>query len=368
MKIMVTGWDGYCGFPVVLKLLKEIPDCTVFGIDNQGRRSWVKEVGSRSLIPIELEMNRAKAVINEFGPDRFKNRYCDVSIYNDIAEAISSFKPNVILHLASQPSAPYGSIDIDHCNFTQNNNMQMLRNICWALNTLKFDTHLVVTTTTGVYGAPDFNIPEGGLVINEEEIPYPAMGGSWYHQSRAFDSGNLFLAARQFNFPITEMRTSIVCGTSTKETRLRKEFNNRFDVDFYFGVVLNRFVAQAIHGQPITIYGKGLQKKPLISLEDMVSSMVSITQTIPDKKYEIYNQMEKEVSIIDLATSVKNTFTDFNVEVKHTPNPRIENEEHQMIMKNDKFKKLIKKFECPIEQSIIQMYDDLKNLTGEYVS
>jgi nucleoside-diphosphate-sugar epimerase len=39
---------------------------------------------------------------------------------------------------------------------------------------------------------------------------------------------------------------------------------------YHFGVVSHRFCAQAIAEYPLTVYGKGQQRKPFISLEDAV--------------------------------------------------------------------------------------------------
>jgi len=359
--IFVTGCDGYTGWPIVLKLLN-FPDTVVIGADNGARREWVKEVGSTSYIPISSTKSRMKKLNKLFG-DRFIFYDRDLTSYYNVRTIIEDHKPDVVLHLAAQPSAPYSHLSPMHCSYTQKNNLEMLLNILWSLHETKLDnTHLVVTTTTGIYGAPDYAIPEGNIVMNQMELPHPSMGGSWYHMSRSFDSANLWLASKQFKFPISEMRTAIVTGSSTKETRKMKTLATRFDVDFYFGVVTNRFAVQALKKEPITIYGKGEQMKPMISLEDMTRSMVEICKVVPEKKYEIYNQVERPISIIELAIAIKNSFKksfDIDIEVTHIPNPRIENEEHHMIMDNDKFLYLIGGIDQTIEKSITQICKDL---------
>ena len=42
MTILVTGADGYMGWPLMLKLAKELPDERIVGIDNFARRKWVE--------------------------------------------------------------------------------------------------------------------------------------------------------------------------------------------------------------------------------------------------------------------------------------------------------------------------------------
>ncbi len=364
--IFVTGADGYCGWPVILKLLKDT-DFRIVANDVGFRRQWVNEINSESVLSIKSIDERMTLLASMYS-GRFIYVHGDISHYPSVYATLERYKPDVIIHLASQPSAPYSGIDVDHANFSQTNNNRMLMNLMWCLNNLELkDTHLIVTTTTGIYGAPDFDIPEGWLVVNEMEMPFPSMSGSWYHMSRAFDSSNLWLGNRQFKFPISELRTSIVCGSSTEDTRLRAEFKNRFDVDFYFGVVLHRFIAQAIAGKGLTIYGKGLQKKPMISLSDMVRTTVNCAlMDVSDRKrnFEIYNQMEDAIAIVDLANAVKSSVENrFNhkVSVEHIPNPRVEDEEHQMVMENERFFNVLceKGFSCTVLESIDHMCEDL---------
>jgi len=342
-KVLVTGADGYCGWPVCLKLVKE--GYTVLGIDDLSRRKWVEEVGSISALPILDFEDRAEKAQEKFN-GAFEVLEFDLCSSEMVVYILDHYKPDVILHLAAQPSAPYSQIDIEHCNYTQNNNMQMTRNLLWAIDKLKLNTHFVMTTTTGVYGAPGFEIPEGGLYLEhfDEEVPYPAMAGSWYHMSHAHNAANLWLASRQFDFPITELRTSIVCGSCTEETKDDPDLSTRFDFDYYFGVVTNRFLVQAMVGKPITVYGKGLQMKPMISLEDMARTTVACVDQFKvgetREKYKIYNQLEQPISIVEIAETIKETCEEeFNhpVEIKHIENPRIEDEEHFMSMKNQGF-------------------------------
>lgn len=362
-KVLLTGVDGYCGWPILLRLLKK--EYRVVGIDNAARRSWVNEVKSKSVIPIAditTRTNKAKS----FGNYEFY--YADIADYSTIHGIIEQFKPEIVIHVAAQPSAPYAGMDVHHCNYTQQNNTQMLRNILWALHNVGLhDTHLIVTTTTGIYGAPDFDIPEGNIVINKDELPFPSMGGSWYHMSRAHDAANLWLASKQFKFPITELRTAIVCGSSTEETLMGREFRNRFDVDSYFGVVVHRFVAQALSTKHLSVYGKGLQRKPMISLEDMVSSTVACCNLQKEKEYEIFNQTDKPIAIVEIAERIKKYCEKLNIpiHIDHIPNPRIEDEEHQMVMHNEQFVQKLcgGKIRQSVDEAIDIMCRDLQSFT-----
>ena len=62
MTILLTGCDGYMGWPLMLKLSREFPDDQIIGIDNLARRKWVEEIGSTSMIPVaEMEARIKKS-------------------------------------------------------------------------------------------------------------------------------------------------------------------------------------------------------------------------------------------------------------------------------------------------------------------
>ena len=60
MNILLTGIDGYTGWPVALALSRKFKKSNIVGVDNLSRRKWVKEVGSSSAIKIESIKNRLK--------------------------------------------------------------------------------------------------------------------------------------------------------------------------------------------------------------------------------------------------------------------------------------------------------------------
>jgi nucleoside-diphosphate-sugar epimerase len=348
---------------VCLKLLKRGYD--VYSVDNSLRRNLVHQVKGDSGIPISDRVGRKNYIKDTYKPV-YKDFHLDLTTTNVVLGILKFVKPDVILHLASQPSAPYSHIGINEAVFTQKNNTTMLMNILWGLKELEMNPHLVVTTTTGIYGQPDFDIPEGWLQPYEMKIPYPNMAGSFYHMSRGFDAGNLWLASKMFNFPITELRTSIIGGSSTIETRAHKDAYNRFDFDFYFGVVTNRFVAQALMGKPITIYGKGDQQRPIISLEDACESTVNsveLREGSTRDKYEIYNQTQGTISPVEIANTVRDTLSKgygIPVEINNLPNPRVENEEAPMKMDNRRFvsELLPDGFQCELKEAIEQICHD----------
>ncbi len=343
MTILVTGADGYVGWPVLLKLAEVFPDERIVGVDNFARRRWVEEIGSVSATEI-LSPDERRRKVESIGKISFVEG--DLTSAEFVNMIVRVYQPDTIIHLAAQPSAPYSQISWEKAVYTQYNNNISTLNLLWALkeNNL-LNTHFIAATTTGVYGAPEYPIPEGFYEVEyrggRDVVPHPHMAGSFYHMSKCNDINNMFLAHRQWGLTVSDVRVAIVTGATTEEAR--GELSTRFDFDFYFGVVTHRFCAQALIGYPITVYGKGLQGKPFVTLVDCVESFVELAKR-GGKGYEVYNQTLGSVRIVDLARMIQEAAEEeigLEVEVKHVPNPRVEKEEHEMVIENDNFKKLI---------------------------
>lgn len=362
MTIVVTGADGYMGWPTVLRLAERFPEKRIIGIDNLARRDWVEESGSVSATDIDSAEERFESKENiSFVEGDLSNR-------DFVQQILEVHQPDTVVHLAAQPSAPYSQINGERALETQQNNISMTLNLLWVLKeTGLTDTHFIETTTMGVYGAPEFEIPESGLDVERHDgsdnVPYPAMGGSWYHQTKSFDAGNLRLASGQWGQPISDLRTAIVYGTETEETR-ESGLSTRFDFDYYFGTVVNRFCAQAVAGYPITVYGKGEQRKPMISLEDTVESIARLVEKgHSGDGVEVYNQTTRPVAIVELAETIEKVATDLGLdtEVKHYDNPRDEKEDHKMEVETEKFTDLLGEQNVTVEEGIRDILKTLKS-------
>lgn len=369
MSVLLTGADGYLGWPTALRLADRLNERIVC-VDNFARRKWVADSGSISATQIEEPRNRFESAAN------LSLIEGDLTDRDFVIQLLKTHEPRKVLHTAAQPSAPYASINGERALYTQQNNMSMALNILHGINECGLDdTHFIETTTTGIYGAPEFPIPEGGVEVTRQgrsdEVPFPNMGGSWYHVAKSFDAANMRLADTEFEFPITEVRTAIIYGTRTDETQAYAS-PTRFDFDYYFGTVVNRFCAQAVAGFPITVYGKGNQRKPMVSLEDTVESLVRLAEKDRSDNGEmhVYNQVTRPVAIVELAETIAKVGDeyDLDVEVKHYENPRKEHEEHEMEMKNDGFLDLVGGQRQTLEQGVRDTLEVLINEREQIVA
>ena len=368
MNILLTGIDGYTGWPTALALSKKFKNSKIIGVDNLSRRKWVREIKSNTAITI-YSMNERIKEAKDRGFTNIKFIKGDLTNKLFVKNLFKKFDFDVVIHTAAQPSAPYANSNLDRCYFTHFNNNFSTLNILWSIkNISKKKIKLITTTTTGVYGQPNFKIPEGFVTAENKKkrdiIQYGNMGGSWYHITKSNDVNNLWLANKLWGIDIIDLRTSIIYGTSTDLTKIDKKFNTRFDFDYFFGVVINRFCAMSLSNFDLTVYGKGLLKRPFISLEDYVASVVnSVNYKV--KGFEVFNQTSQLLCIKDIAKSISEEATrlGFNSKVKNIKNPRVEKELHKMQMENSKFMKLLNKKPKLFEDEIKNTLSDLSKVS-----
>ncbi|WP_262180256.1 NAD-dependent epimerase/dehydratase family protein [Haloarcula laminariae] len=368
MTILVTGADGYIGWPTALRIASRTDD-RVLLVDNFGRREWVEEVGATSAVPVASIDERLDAAEETLGISNMSFVEGDLVEKDFVDELLQVHEPDTVVHAAAQPSAPYSQINGERANYTQHNNLQATRNLLWGLEEHDLtDTHFVETTTTGVYGAPEFPIPEGGATMENQgeadDVPFPAMAGSWYHLTKSHDAANMRLAHKQFDIPVSDVRTAITYGTETEETREDERLKTRFDFDYYFGTVTHRFCAQAVAGYPVTVYGKGEQRKPFVSLEDAVEGLAQLALGDADDRPEgltVYNQVTRAISIVEIAETIADVGEQFDLDVavEHFENPRDEDETHKMEIEKSRYTDLIGDQDQTFEEGVEDIFETL---------
>ncbi|MEM0129421.1 MAG: NAD-dependent epimerase/dehydratase family protein [Thermoplasmata archaeon] len=331
MKVLITGIDGYSGWPLALHLLAR--GHAVVGIDSFVTRRRVREVGSWSATPIP-SFARRQAVLKDLRGQSIAFYRGDLGRYDFVSGVIARERPEAIVHLGEQRSAPYSMIDVHHAVATQVENVRSTLHLLYAMRDHAPDAHLVKMGTMGEYGTPKVPIPEGFFEIDfgggHDRLPFPRQAGSWYHWSKVFDSGDVMFASRIWNLRATDVMQGVIYGLRTPEIDSPRLLT-RFDFDETWGTALNRFIAQAILGLPLTVYGRGGQTRGFIALEDSVQSLrLAVENPAERGEYRVFNQFDAAYSVQALAETTVRVAREFGLEptIDHPPNPRVEAEEH----------------------------------------
>lgn len=333
MRVFIAGVDGYLGWPLAQYLTARGHE--VAGCDCYMRRDWVAEMGSQSATPILKMTDRLHAFREKFDQNLHFLKG-DLTDYSFVWNFLRTFKPEAIVHLGEMPSAPYSMIDIEHCVFTQTNNLIGTLNLIHVMRDVCPDAHLVKLGTMGEYGTPNVDIPEGFFEIEyrgrKDRLPFPRQAGSWYHQTKVHDSNNIMMACKIWGLKSTDIMQGVVYGTRIDEMGDDERLLSRFDFDQCFGTAINRFCAMAVSEIPITPYGKGHQKRGFLPLRDSMQCLtIAIDNPPEDGEYRVFNQFEEVYDLTELAQKVKKVGEEhfgLKIEVCNVENPRMELEEH----------------------------------------
>lgn len=348
MRILVLGGDGFCGWPTSLRLSKNGHEVII--VDNLARRKIDVELEVQSLTPIQTLSSRLESWKKITGKDIGFASIDVAADYAELVQLISSFRPDSVIHFAEQKSAPYSMRSSWHKRYTVAQNTAATTNVMCALVESRVDAHVVHLGTMGVYGynSAGSEIPEGYLKIFkqdkngeliEDEILHPTYPGSVYHLTKSMDQLSLAFFNKNDNIRVTDLHQGIVWGTNTEETRIDESLINRFDYDGDFGTVLNRFLIQAACGVPLTVHGKGHQKRAFIHIQDTVKCIELAILNPPERqeRVRIFNQMSEVFRVVELADLVSKMS---GVPFQHLENPRKELETNELAVDNSGLRKL----------------------------
>ncbi len=323
MNILVLGADGYIGFPLVCNLASK--KHTIIGVDNHYKRD-----GNCSVTKIASIKQRTQA-INDHFPNTYQFIKGDITNYDFLQHLINKHNPDTIVNLAQIPSAPFSMSSIHNAQKVITNNEIGTLNLLWAIKNK--DIPLVQIASMGEYQFVCWDcIPDGFIEVSyqgkKEKIPIPKDPLDFYHASKVNMTTLTILASKIWNLHTTEIYQGIVYGINhlhNSDPRLL----TRFDIDERFGTIINRFTAQAAINHPLTVYGKGGQQRPFLSLKDSIRALTLAIEKPPKENYRAINQFSETYSAKDLANLISTVAKQQGLtpKIKHLPNPRSEPED-----------------------------------------
>lgn len=332
MNVLILGGDGYLGWPTAMHLSAH--GHTVAVADNYLRRNICREVNAQALYPVPNLHERVRLWESVSG-HRIRTYFGDLAQWDVTADVFRDFQPEVVVHYAEQPSAPYSMLDRRSAALTLNNNLQVTANMVFAVREFCPDAHIVKLGTMGEYGTPNIDIEEGWLDVEHKgrshRFLYPRQASSLYHTTKIMDTDLLWFYVRTWGIRVTDLMQGPVYGVFTDETGDDERLFPFFNYDELFGTVLNRFVVQAVAGYPLTVYGQGGQTRGYLNLRDTLSC-VRLAMENPAERGElkIFNQFTETFSVNQLAEMVCRVGEKMGlgVTVQSLPNPRKELEKH----------------------------------------
>jgi UDP-sulfoquinovose synthase len=343
--VLILGGDGYLGWPTAMYFSQRGYAVTV--VDNYFRRNVCTSIDVGMLYAVPTLQERAriwhektgheiKVVIGDLtDPEVMRGLFDGRAQYAWALNAAFTGVADTVVHYAEQPSAPYSLMDYKTANFTLSNNLLVTNNLMFAVRDFARDTHIIKLGTMGEYGTPNIDIEEGWLEIEHKgrkgKFLFPRQASSLYHTTKIMDTDLFWFGVRMWNLRVTDLMQGPVYGLETEESAIDPRLKTIFNYDEVFGTVVNRFIAQAVVGYPLTVYGKGGQTRGYLNIKDTMQC-VHMSEQKPAKAGElrVFNQIMETFSVNQLAelTAQAGLALGYKVEIKCIDNPRKEAEEH----------------------------------------
>lgn len=257
MKIAVTGAAGFIGSHLCDALLAKGHD--VIGVDNLC-------IGSMNHVADALKHKR------------FVFKKVDVCDAKALAAACRGVE--TIVHEAAY-KIPIGEMRVEETLLVNTHGTENVLEIA-----RKDDAKVVFASTSDVYGkSRDFPFREDGDLV----LGAPKVSRWSYAASKIFDEHLCFAYQNSFGLPIVILRYF-------------NSYGPRHDLTYVSGGPQALFIQAILKGEPITVYGDGMQKRCFCYISDTVDGTV---RAIENQKAigEVFNigNDSTEISILDLA-------------------------------------------------------------------
>lgn len=260
--ILVTGAAGFIGSNLVKRLLQEVKDATVIGIDNMNDYYDVSLKEWRLHELNQLSLNLQLSTFNFIKGDIADNATID-SIFE-------KYHPAVVVNLAAQAGVRYS---ITNPNAYIQSNLIGFFNILEACRHYPVE-HLVYASSSSVYGS-NKKIPYS----TDDKVDNPV---SLYAATKKSNELMAHAYSKLYNIPSTGLRFFTVYGPAGRPDMA------------YFG-----FTNKLVKGETIQIFNFGNCKRDFTYVDDIVEGVVRIMQGAPEKKtgedglpippYAVYN-------------------------------------------------------------------------------
>jgi UDP-glucose 4-epimerase len=236
--------------------------------------------GQRVLVIDDLSTGQYANIAHHAGEPRF--HFARASILDGIVLDRLASQADVIVHLAAAVGV---QLIVEKPVHTIETNVMGTEAVLKAA--LRYGSRVLVASTSEVYG-------KGSRIPFSEEddvLLGPSSKSRWsYAASKMVDE---FLAlAYQDEYGLEVVPVRLFNTVGPRQTGR-------------YGMVIPRFVGQALAGQPITVYGDGSQSRCFCAVSDVVAALTGLS-THPRAPGRVYNVgSEEETTIMALAERVK---------------------------------------------------------------
>ncbi len=258
MKYLVTGGSGFIGSHLTTALLKRGDSVVVLDDLSTGSAKNLEGVASSSNLEIVSGSILDSALVDSLVAkvDHVLHLAAAVGVFNIVNDPLKSLQTNI------------GGTE----------------NVLGAC--AKYNKPFFLTSSSEIYGK-NTNVP-----LNEESdrIVGSPLKSRWsYSEAKAIDESLAFFHHTQNKLPVRIVRLFNTVGP--------RQIGQ-------YGMVVPRFVAAAISGGAISVYGDGKQSRAFCHIDDVIEALLLVIDS-PKAIGQVYNVGNNfEISIADLAKKV----------------------------------------------------------------
>ena len=265
--ILVTGAAGFIGANLVKRLLTELHDATIVGIDNMNDYYDVslKEARLQELEELSSAMGSAPSVLNRW--TFIRGDIADKAMIDGVFE---EYHFDIVVNLAAQAGVRYSITNPDA--YIQSNLIGFY-NILEACRHYPVE-HLVYASSSSVYGG-NKKVP----FSTDDRVDNPV---SLYAATKKSNELMAHCYSKLYDIPTTGLRFFTVYGPAGRPDMA------------YFG-----FTNKLLKGETIQIFNYGNCQRDFTYIDDIVEGVIRVMQGAPERKkgedglpippYAVYN-------------------------------------------------------------------------------
>lgn len=268
--ILVTGSAGFIGANLVKRLLKEITEGTIIGLDNLNDYYDVslKEYRLRELEALNCQLTSSNAShLSTINYQFIKGSIADKNLVNKL---FAEYHFDIVINLAAQAGVRYS---IENPDAYIESNIIGFYNILEACRHHPVQ-HLVYASSSSVYGG-NTKVP----FSTDDNVDHPV---SLYAATKKSNELFAHCYSKLYDIPTTGLRFFTVYGPAGRPDMA------------YFG-----FTNKLLKGETIQIYNYGNCRRDFTYVDDIVEGIVRVMAKAPEKStgndglpippYKVYN-------------------------------------------------------------------------------
>lgn len=238
--LLITGAAGFIGSNLVKRILNEIKDIKVVGIDNLNE-----------YYDVNLKKDRLENLTKYSNFIFIKGNIADKELIKDL---FTKYSPQIVINLAAQAGVRYSIVNPDAYI---ESNLIGFYNILEACRHYKVE-HLVYASSSSVYGS-------------NEKIPYSIDDKtdnpvSLYAATKKSNELMAHAYAKLYDIPCTGLRFFTVYGPAGRPDMAYFSFTNKL-----------------LAGEKIKIFNYGKCKRDFTYIDDIVEGIIRVIQKAPDR-------------------------------------------------------------------------------------